>query len=564
MTWQLNDTTATATDTRRRWLRGFAAAVVITGGLSWAAGTVFGDELESASPVEATPEEAEETPEGAFVGLADGFGDLDDAWPEATSALRELNEDGVLHGTGCGDGLLCPAGAIRRWEMAVWLVRVLDDGDDPAGRREGQPQPMFGDVDPSLWWSVHVERLADLEITTGCRTDEFCPDDSVTRGQLATFLMRAFDLQPGTHDFVDAHDNTHHQGIAALATAGITNGCAVNPARYCPQDKVTRQQTAALLVRAIRYVDQRPETTSGCIGSACDYQWRGGSTGGSSRSSGSTGGTGGSTGGSGGSTGGSSSTPATTTTTTTATTTVPVPATTIPSLDAPMVMGSRGTPSGVWLSWEYLDPDAEFEVRHRLREPDILGRPSSWNTPQQVGPGERAVEVAQLEPGRFYQIQVRARKDGKVSEWADHPGEFVQVGIAPGPPVIESAVYPTQRRQFVVTWSPPYDPGSGATGYVVHYSYPAFDLSMPMNGDPCDDWNVRSGNVFQVDKDSMSRDFTLEPQYLVPGHRYCVMVSSTWAGGRSATAETIGVSVPDDHDTSPCYPPYHTTCVLPE
>ena len=98
---------------------------------------------------------------------------------------------GLFEGTGCGQGL-CPGEPLRRWEMAVWLVRVLDQANpDP------QADTRFDDVDNSQWWAPYTNRLADLGVTTGCATDplRFCPDRPVTRAQMATFLVRAFALE---------------------------------------------------------------------------------------------------------------------------------------------------------------------------------------------------------------------------------------------------------------------------------------------------------------------------------------------------------------------------------
>ena len=53
----------------------------------------------------------------------------------------------------------------------------------------------------------------------------------------------------------------HLPGIAALAAAGITSGCAVDPARYCPGRPTTRAQMATFLVRALQVGDSSTPTT---------------------------------------------------------------------------------------------------------------------------------------------------------------------------------------------------------------------------------------------------------------------------------------------------------------
>lgn len=102
-----------------------------------------------------------------------------------------------------------------------------------------------------------VERLAELGVTTGCAVDpaRFCPGASVTCAQMATFLTRAFGLGPASAaGFVDVEGNSHESNVNALAAANITRGCATEPARYCPGAPVTRGQMATFLARALDLV----------------------------------------------------------------------------------------------------------------------------------------------------------------------------------------------------------------------------------------------------------------------------------------------------------------------
>lgn len=97
---------------------------------------------------------------------------------------------------------------------------------------------------------------ADNGITQGCNPPEntkFCPDDPVTREQMAAFLRRHLKLPPASADhFVDDEGSTFEDDINRLAEAGVTKGC--NPPdndRFCPTQAVTREQMAAFLVRAL-------------------------------------------------------------------------------------------------------------------------------------------------------------------------------------------------------------------------------------------------------------------------------------------------------------------------
>jgi hypothetical protein len=100
-----------------------------------------------------------------------------------------------------------------------------------------------------------IEWIAAAGITLGCNppaNDAFCPDQHVTRGQMAAFVRRALELPDGPDaGFVDTVGNTFEADIDAIAAAGITKGC--NPPandEYCPGDYVNRGQMAAFLNRA--------------------------------------------------------------------------------------------------------------------------------------------------------------------------------------------------------------------------------------------------------------------------------------------------------------------------
>ena len=73
--------------------------------------------------------------------------------------------------------------------MAVWISRAVGLTPEPSSASS-----RFSDVDADMWWAPHVEVLADLRIVSGCGTSpaRFCPNDAVTRGQMATTLVRAF------------------------------------------------------------------------------------------------------------------------------------------------------------------------------------------------------------------------------------------------------------------------------------------------------------------------------------------------------------------------------------
>ncbi len=180
-------------------------------------------------------------------GAIDRFADVgaDDTHAPAIEALDQRN---VFAGTECQEGHFCPEHPVERWVMAVWMIRAL--GRQPAELDTSR----FADVDSAEWWSPYAEALAAAEITAGCGSEPlvYCPQQYVSRAQMATFFVRAFSLASApTAGFTDTQGNTHASNIDALAAAEITAGCRTEPLRYCPDAKVTRAQMATFLHKAL-------------------------------------------------------------------------------------------------------------------------------------------------------------------------------------------------------------------------------------------------------------------------------------------------------------------------
>jgi hypothetical protein len=177
--------------------------------------------------------------------------------------IQWLADQGITYGCNPPDYTkFCPDNPVTRGQMAAFLVRALDL--TASGSYE------FADDDNSIF-EADIEKLAEAGITYGCNPPDytnFCPDNPVTRGQMAAFLVRALDLTDsgGGNTFSDDNGSVFEADIAKLAAAGITYGC--NPpanSQFCPDDAVTRGQMAAFLRRAIA---NRPVVTTSSLPSA--------------------------------------------------------------------------------------------------------------------------------------------------------------------------------------------------------------------------------------------------------------------------------------------------------
>ena len=107
---------------------------------------------------------------------------------------------------------------------------------------------VFSDICGSAF-RKDIEWLAAEGLTNGCNADgtQFCPDAPVSRGQLAGFLAGALDLPAGPDAFVDDEGSPYEGAINAVAAAGITSGCDAQKKLYCPEQVVSRGQMAAFL-----------------------------------------------------------------------------------------------------------------------------------------------------------------------------------------------------------------------------------------------------------------------------------------------------------------------------
>jgi hypothetical protein len=143
---------------------------------------------------------------------------------------------------GCTSTRYCPVDYVTRGEMASFLARTMDL---PAATKD-----YFSD-DNGMTHEGNINRVAEAGITGGCAPGLFCRNASVTRAQMAGFLVRALHLPSATKDyFSDDNGSTLESSINAVAEAGLTGGCSAG--KFCPGVAVSREQMAAFLVRAFK------------------------------------------------------------------------------------------------------------------------------------------------------------------------------------------------------------------------------------------------------------------------------------------------------------------------
>ncbi|HUP16179.1 MAG TPA: DUF3048 domain-containing protein [Acidimicrobiia bacterium] len=169
---------------------------------------------------------------------------LDDDFRAAEPAIEALVAGGITNG--CGPELFCPVGTVTRGQMATFLGRTLTAGSSDV--------EAFSDLLPGSYYAGFVNRLFELGIVDGYPDGTFRPDAPVSRAEMAALLVRTVGLEiagPGASAFIDVpSDGWFAPFVETLRNAGITTGCATD--RFCPEESVTREQMALFLARAFR------------------------------------------------------------------------------------------------------------------------------------------------------------------------------------------------------------------------------------------------------------------------------------------------------------------------
>lgn len=107
--------------------------------------------------------------------------------------IRDLVARGVT--AGCGGGFYCPEASVTRSQMAVFLL-ATKEGAGWAPPALDCTVPVFSDVPCTSPFAPWINELVNRGITAGCGLGVFCPENKVTRGQMAVFLSTTFGLSP--------------------------------------------------------------------------------------------------------------------------------------------------------------------------------------------------------------------------------------------------------------------------------------------------------------------------------------------------------------------------------
>jgi hypothetical protein len=181
----------------------------------------------------------------SFIDVPSGY------WAE--NAIYKIYNAGITKGCSQNPLMYCPEDTVTRDQMAVFLGR----GIHGSGFTPPTATGIFNDVPVSYWAVNWIEQFYNDGITSGCSTNplRYCPDNPVTRAQMAIFLLKSkhgsgYTPPQATGIFTDV-PSTHWAAdwIEQVYNEGITVGCGTNPLKYCPDSSVTRAEMAVFIVR---------------------------------------------------------------------------------------------------------------------------------------------------------------------------------------------------------------------------------------------------------------------------------------------------------------------------
>ncbi len=175
--------------------------------------------------------------------------DINGYFDDDNSSVHEQDIDSIAAAgitLGCNPPAntnFCPAQDVTRGEMAAFLRRA-----------KGLPfvtTDYFWDDNGSTF-EDDINAIAADGITQGCGGGRYCGSVPMRRSEMAAMLANALRLpQSSTDHFVDDNGNPLEEAINSIADAGVTLGC--NPPdndRFCPDLTVSRAQMASFLTRA--------------------------------------------------------------------------------------------------------------------------------------------------------------------------------------------------------------------------------------------------------------------------------------------------------------------------
>ncbi|MHA6484190.1 S-layer homology domain-containing protein [Paenibacillus sp. strain BS8-2] len=171
-------------------------------------------------------------------------------------AEKEIEEAvGLGIAQGFGDGSFRPDQTVTREQMIVMIINAIRPADEPAS------SPIYSDSGQISPWAAKAIAIADeLGLMNGFEDGSFRPKDGLTRAQLAVLLARALGVEQADNNNVTPYADESNIPSWALAAThelqrlGIMTGRPGN--QFAPQETVTRAEAITAILRMLRTIDK--------------------------------------------------------------------------------------------------------------------------------------------------------------------------------------------------------------------------------------------------------------------------------------------------------------------
>lgn len=162
----------------------------------------------------------------------------------------KLDKLTVIDGSGKTVSTVKKSDTVYTFTMPASAVKV---GVSYVKATETPSKTKFNDVSANDWFASAVDYVTGKGMMNGTAANTFSPKANTTRGMVVTVLYR-LENQPSTSaaSFTDVASGAYYANAVAWANAnGIVSG--YGSGKFGPNDKVTREQLAAILYRYAQY-----------------------------------------------------------------------------------------------------------------------------------------------------------------------------------------------------------------------------------------------------------------------------------------------------------------------
>ena len=165
--------------------------------------------------------------------------------------INRIAEAGITVGCATVPAKFCPDRPVTRAEMATFMLRAVGESQPTPSRFH-----TFEDVPDDVWYTNYVHALAERGVDRGHNgqwrpTD---PLTRLEMAHWITRMLESIppaEAVRGLFEDVPFDNESNLAAIEGIFRSGVTYGCLADPLRYCPDSPVTRGQMASFIIRAL-------------------------------------------------------------------------------------------------------------------------------------------------------------------------------------------------------------------------------------------------------------------------------------------------------------------------